>query len=101
MNQSLHAVPLGHQCFVVRVVAGEVGQDACGTGQHVDVLRGQQADQILEQMFHSVLQGARERASVGLIHIIHTKNFRCLCWNQEKNIVLMFFFLTGRVDMIY
>lgn len=36
VDERLHAVVLGDQRFVVGVVACEVGQDARGTGEHVE-----------------------------------------------------------------
>ena len=42
--------------LVLVVVAGEVGEDAGGTGHHVDVIRAQQPDQGSQKSLHALLK---------------------------------------------
>lgn len=60
VDQRLYAVALDDQGFIVGVVAREVGQDSCGAGQHVDVVRTEQAHQHLQQTVHPLLETARQ-----------------------------------------
>lgn len=60
VDQRLDAVALGDQSFVVGVVACEVGQDSRGAGEHIEVVRAEQAHQHLQQAVHTLLEAGRE-----------------------------------------
>lgn len=48
VDQGLHPIGLCDQCLVLTVVAGQVGEGASGTGQHVHIIRAQLVNQDLE-----------------------------------------------------
>lgn len=67
MDQRLDTVVLGDQRFVVAVVAREVGQDASGAGEHVDVVCAEEPHQSLQQGFNSFLDGKNKAVQISRV----------------------------------
>lgn len=56
MDESLNAIALSDQRFVMGIIACEVRQDAGRTGEHIDVIWTEQANQLLQQAVHTLLK---------------------------------------------
>lgn len=59
VDESLHAAVLRHQRLVFAVVAGQVGEGACGAGEDVDVIHTQLVDQDLQYALQTLLERGR------------------------------------------
>ena len=54
-DETLDTAHLADEDLVARVVAGEIGEDAAGAGDHVDVVGGEELDEHLQETLGVVL----------------------------------------------
>jgi len=60
-HERFHTSNLAHGDFVALIVAGQVGENACGAGDDVDVCRGEKLDEALQQPLEALHPGAGVR----------------------------------------